>query len=349
MLRHLIFDWSGTLCDDHAFAFRLTNETIEHFGGMPLTHEEFLDEFRIPVASFYASRLPGRSLAEIESYFFGRYRSEADALPLFSDAEFLLRYCRASNFRVFIVSTIEPECIRAALERFHLLDCVEDITGRAFEKSSVIMNLLAQYALAPDETLTIGDMPHDLQAGQQARTQTGAALYGYSSKATLESVGADYYFESPMQIFEHLQKSVSLDHFQRPTVTVGGLIENSAGEVLLIRTEKWTNHWGTPGGKVELGEPAEKAFIREVLEETGLTVRDVQYVSTDEGIFSEEFREPKHFIFLNFRGKTDAAAVRLNYEAQEWRWVHPQQALGLPLNAPTRRLIECILSSKKSV
>jgi hypothetical protein len=39
------------------------------------------------------------------------------------------------------------------------------------------------------------------------------------------------------------------------------------------------------------------------------------------------------------------AAVKLNEEAQEFRWMPPAEALAMPLNQPTRTLLEKVLKT----
>ena len=55
---------------------------------------------------------------------------------------------------------------------------------------------------------------------------------------------------------------------QYPLVTVGGFIVADDGDILLVRSKKWSNCFTCPGGKVELGETRQEAFIREMREET---------------------------------------------------------------------------------
>ena len=57
-------------------------------------------------------------------------------------------------------------------------------------------------------------------------------------------------------------------------VGVSGVILNSSGEVLLIRTAK--AGWELPGGRVEPGEDLIAALRREALEETGYMVEPVR-------------------------------------------------------------------------
>lgn len=55
--------------------------------------------------------------------------------------------------------------------------------------------------------------------------------------------------------------------FFRCIEAAGGVVENSAGEVLLIHRRGF---WDLPKGKIDKGETMEDAAVREVIEETGL-------------------------------------------------------------------------------
>ena len=74
-----------------------------------------------------------------------------------------------------------------------------------------------------------------------------------------------------------------------PLSTVGGLIFNHLGEVLLIRTHKWSNLWGIPGGKIKWSETSEAALRREIMEETALKITDIRFVLVQDCILSKEF------------------------------------------------------------
>lgn len=112
-----------------------------------------------------------------------------------------------------------------------------------------------------------------------------------------------------------------------PEPTVGILIFNPRGELLLVRSHKWHGKYVVPGGHVELGESAAEAARREAKEETGLDIHEVQFLTWQECIYDEAFWKPRHFIFLDFTAKAESLAVTLNDEAETSLWVDPQKAL----------------------
>ena len=99
----------------------------------------------------------------------------------------------------------------------------------------------------------------------------------------------------------HLKpETEKFEELHPPLATVGALIFNDAGEVLMIRTHKWSNLWGIPGGKIKWGEPSVDALRREIKEETGLDVTDIEFVLVQDCIHSKEFYRDAHFVLLNY-------------------------------------------------
>ncbi|CAD5283525.1 MULTISPECIES: NUDIX domain-containing protein [unclassified Imperialibacter] len=127
---------------------------------------------------------------------------------------------------------------------------------------------------------------------------------------------------------------------QYPEPTVGAIIFNPDNKVLLCRSKKWSNKYVFPGGHIELGEKMEDALVREVKEETGLDVFDIQLISLQEAAYSDTFEAQKHFIFIDFLCKTDSSDVVLNDEAEEFEWVLLEEIESYDLGGFTRRFFE---------
>jgi nucleoside triphosphatase len=121
-----------------------------------------------------------------------------------------------------------------------------------------------------------------------------------------------------------------------PEPTVGILIFNPSGELLLLKSHKWPERFVVPGGHVELGEQMEETVIREAKEETGLDVHQLRFLCWQEFIYDPSFWKQKHFIFFDYACIAESTDIRLNNEAEDYFWIEPAQALDLPLDNFTR-------------
>jgi len=135
---------------------------------------------------------------------------------------------------------------------------------------------------------------------------------------------------------------------QFPEPTVGALILNPEGKVLLLKSDKWHGKYVVPGGHIELGENFEDALKREVKEETGLDISVVEFIAPAEFIFDPSFYKKRHFIFLDFLCRTNSSEVRLNDEAQAFAWATPEEALKLDLEPYTKPPIEWLLKARNA-
>ncbi len=89
----------------------------------------------------------------------------------------------------------------------------------------------------------------------------------------------------------------------RPMVGIGIVVLKPPYEVLLIRRGRapMLGAWGLPGGGQELGEPAEAAARRELLEETGLSVGELRLAGTVDSIDRDaEGRIRYHYTIIDF-------------------------------------------------
>jgi phosphoglycolate phosphatase len=357
MIRNIIFDWSGTLVDDLPPVWKATNYVLTQAGRPEMTLDMFRAEFCLPFTRFYDKHTPEVPLPRLEGWFHESFRAAQDAVCALPHAREFLEFCRERSVRTFLLSTVHPDYFEIQARVTGFAPFIDTPYTGVWDKRQKIHDILASHALKPEETLFIGDMEHDIETARHGGIHSVAVLTGYNTLEQLRRAEPDLIVEhlrELREVFEQnemrLQPSVKrFEDGHPPVVTVGGLIFNDAGEVLMVRTHKWSNLWGIPGGKTKWGETSEAALRRELKEETGLDVADVRFVLVQDCIHSKEFYRDAHFVLLNYtcrvRGLPD---VRLNHEAQEFRWVKPADAEGLALNHPTKILLNAVKHNGES-
>jgi mutator protein MutT len=115
-----------------------------------------------------------------------------------------------------------------------------------------------------------------------------------------------------------------------PEIAVGAIIFNKKNEILLIKSPKYKNKWMVPGGHVEFGEPMTQALKREIKEEVGIEIENIEYFNVEESIFNKEVSKNRHFIFIDFICKAKTFNIKLDKsEATEYVWKKTEQALKI--------------------
>ncbi|MCP5559352.1 MAG: NUDIX domain-containing protein [Verrucomicrobiaceae bacterium] len=341
MIKNLILDWSGTLADDLPAVLRTTNRMLRHFGVPEMDREEFRQRFRLPYTEFYQEVLPDVSLPELQNLYLQHFPTGAGHVPLLDHAFVFLQTAAKAGRRLVLFSSAPLDHVSAQAKDLGVADFFERLCCGVIDKREQIHALLAEMDMAPEETAFIGDMVHDIDAGKSAGVTTVGTGTGYESMATLLKAAPDV-------LVPNLAKLPRLLGIQSPigetlpVATVGALIVDEAGRLLIIKTHKWSHRWGIPGGKIRRGEASIDALRRELREETGLSVSDITFVMVQDCVEPPEFQRSAHFLLLNYVAKCAGSQplVILNEEAQEFRWVTLQEAMASDLNVPTRLLIE---------
>ena len=357
MIRNIIFDWSGTLVDDLPPVWRATNYVFRQAGVAELTLDQFRAEFCLPFKGFYSRYVPHVSLPQLEQWFHSHFREVQHLARELPHAREMLRFCRGSGLRTFLLSTIHRDHFAAqsavtGFDRF-----IDHPYIEVWDKRTKILEILRAHQLNGDETLFVGDMQHDIETARHGKICSCAVLTGYNRLDQLRASEPDLIVEHLGELREILERNkfelpargarnVDETRGRAPVVTVGALIFNSSGQALMIRTRKWSNLWGIPGGKIKFGEGSVEALRREIKEETGLEIEDIRFVVAQDCIHSKEFYRDAHFVLLNYTCRcAGAPEVQLNDEAQEFRWAGVAEALAMNLNQPTRLLLETVLQT----
>lgn len=335
---HVILDWSGTVVNDLPAVLAGANAVLAAAGHEPMGTDTFRREFELPFMRFYNRWAPDMSRDQVDALYFARFREVEHTIAVLPHARDFLAFCRDTGRQTAVLTSVDPASFAEQLERFGIAAWFDATECGVEDKRDGVRRLLARTGWDPGTCLMVGDMPHDIDAGRSVAMETCAVLSGYGTEDVMRSAGPDLVLNHLCELRAHLAAADAAAG--TPWLTVGALVRRPDGRRLFVRTRKWNGLWGVPGGKVRCGESMEAALVREFLEETGLHIHGIQRVLIQEAIRHPEFHKPVHMLLVNFVACTDEANVALNDEADEFRWLHLEEAQALPLNQPTRALLE---------
>lgn len=133
----------------------------------------------------------------------------------------------------------------------------------------------------------------------------------------------------------------------RPYLAVSAAIVRD-GKILVVRRARKPalRLYTLPGGAVEAGETLHEALVREVREETSLTVEPVAFAGHREVIVRDrDGRVERHFVIMSFAARWTAGEIILNEELDDARWLAPAEIAGLRTTEGLAEIVEAALKS----
>lgn len=128
---------------------------------------------------------------------------------------------------------------------------------------------------------------------------------------------------------------------KQPVIAVGAVIFQD-DKVLLVKRKNPPNveQWAIPGGKVQLGETLQAAAEREILEETGITIRAREPIYTFELIEKNPQDEVLfHYVIIDLLAEYVSGQPRHADDVSAAAWVDRNTLSTLNVNQETHKLL----------
>jgi len=201
-MRHVIWDWNGTLFDDHDVVVAAVNASLDHFGVERIDSAAYRRLFVRPLQVFY-TRLFGRPVDEalmweIDDIFQDAYRTGFESAALNRDAVEAIEMVGALGVSQSIASMLWHDMLVSTVKRFGLdehmlaLDGHRGSVGETKEQHLIrhVERLEGMYrGLGRPGMVVIGDITDDAVAARAAGV--GCVLYdgGSQERTALEAAG----------------------------------------------------------------------------------------------------------------------------------------------------------------
>ncbi len=129
-----------------------------------------------------------------------------------------------------------------------------------------------------------------------------------------------------------------------PRVGVGAIVIHE-GRILLVKrgVEPSRGLWAIPGGTLNLGETLQQCAAREILEETGITIKVGNCVYVFDFLERDDSGKIKfHFVVVDFAGQYLSGEPKGADDAEEARWLKPEELSSLPVAKNTLAALRSI-------
>ena len=199
MIKNIIFDWSGTLADDLTITYKATMHIFEKLGGKPMPLEEYREKFFLPYMDFWKKYFPNCTKEQIAQFFREGLQIAGNA-ELYPEVKNVLKKLYDKEIKMVVMSSGPQEKIIADAQKHGILNYFQEINGNILDKTEEITGILQRNGFKPKETMCVGDMNHDIEAGKKAGATSVGISWGHKSKEMIEISNPDYLISNIIEL-----------------------------------------------------------------------------------------------------------------------------------------------------
>ena len=201
-IKHIIWDWNGTLFDDVDLCVENINWLLRKYNYEPITKERYKEIFTFPVIEYY--RRAGFDLEKLDFTRIGkewmdRYEQKKYQAKLADGALEIVKNFLNKEIKQSILSAYSENTLIEIVERFGLKSYFTYIVGLdniyAESKINLGKRLLQIINSNNDEILLIGDTVHDFEVAQELGCKCILLSSGHQSRKELEKCGVEVFDE----------------------------------------------------------------------------------------------------------------------------------------------------------
>lgn len=199
----IVFDWDGTLMDSAAMIVDSVQSAARDLGLAPPSEERARHIIGLGLGDALRHAmpdLPEDHYPKLVERYRHHYLSRDHQLALFAGAAALVRELADNGFRLSVATGKSRKGLDRALDHtglgvfFHGTRCADECHSKPHPQ--MIEELMDELAVAPEQTLMIGDTTHDLLMARNAGVDAVAVSYGAHPRASLAEVNYRYCADS---------------------------------------------------------------------------------------------------------------------------------------------------------
>lgn len=256
MVKAVVFDFDGTLCDTGVGVKKSAKYALNAFGIKSPEWEE-LDFFIGPPLLVTFQERFNQSVTDAEKLV-KKYRERYTNIGLY-ESEFyngipqLIKDLKSQGFKLGIASSkpinyVEELLIKADLQTYFDYISAVSFNADCESKQSILERCLNELGVEPNDAIMVGDRFYDMDGARGAGVDSVGVLWGFGSKFELIESGATYVVDKIQDI-----ESIALGMYERTEnvqgIYNGRVVNFHVDDITLCNGEKATRECvDHPGG-----------------------------------------------------------------------------------------------------
>lgn len=199
MIKNIIFDYNGTLVDDHIISHNLANNILKKLGLKEISYDTYKKETDHPYMKFW-EKFTDTPKETLEELYKEELESSEHQVYLVEGTKELLKFCNEKKISLIILSAYEPKKLIQELKQENIYHYFMDIFGGVHDKKNAIQELINKHKINPKETIFIGDSAYDISVGNHAGVISVGASYGYEPVERLKKENPKFIIQSIIEL-----------------------------------------------------------------------------------------------------------------------------------------------------
>lgn len=217
MIKHIAFDFDGTLADSQQCGLLATRYAFEKFE-LSIPDEETIASYMgIPIERSFREMahqpLNADTLNALLATFRQRYQQlESRHLTTFPNIIQLLKSLQYRNITCSVISSKHSHALQRNLDFLKLTPYVTKYIGsdtvQHYKPHPEGLHIVMQHHhLAPTDLIMIGDAPADIEMGHAANIRTCAVTWGSHSREQMTKCHPTWLIDNPLELLDIIMQN----------------------------------------------------------------------------------------------------------------------------------------------
>ena len=193
MIKHIIFDFNGTIINDVDLCLNLLNDILIKQGSTTISLERYKEVFKFPIKQYYIDAgvdFTKDSFEDLAVDFINKYQPASFKCGLFDGTVETIKYLREKGIKTYILSASEKNNLLEQCNVYGLCDLFDAILGidniHAGGKVEIAIEYMKKANIDPNEVLFIGDTLHDYEVSKAIGSHCYLVSCGHQAVSLLK-------------------------------------------------------------------------------------------------------------------------------------------------------------------